>query len=149
MNELQLLNDFIIAEFDKNPIVNTITTLPSFEVDLNKETVFQLVNINLIDTNVDYNIVTANYEVIIVQQRNVAPKVTDSKLMNDSNLMDNINECHYTASKFINVLERTYSKNIDLAELGTIKILKDWSRNNLDGVRFNMSLSTPNLGRTC
>lgn len=150
MGELSVLNKYIVDSFNAIDMVNTISALPSFEVDLNKENIFQLVNVFLSETDIQPQLITADYEIIIVQQRNVSPKKLDSKLMDDSNLTDNLNETHFTASKFINKLQRiTNTDNIELIDLTPLKKLENWSRNGLDGFRFTITLSIPNKGRTC
>ena len=39
MNESSLIYDFIIAEFDANDLVNTISIVPTAVIDTNKENI--------------------------------------------------------------------------------------------------------------
>ena len=48
MNELQLLNDYIINHFENENLVSTISIVPTINIDANKENIYPLVNIDLI-----------------------------------------------------------------------------------------------------
>lgn len=149
-NEISKLNDWIIAEYEKDNLVNTISIVPTFELDLNKENVYPLVNVDMINSFVEEQVIIVIFNMTILQQRDTRPIKTDSKLLRDSNYIDNINETHSIAQRFINVL--TMQNNEELIEIDTIstlKILKEYKGGLLDGVQFTINLSIPNIGRSC
>jgi hypothetical protein len=149
MNEISILNDFIISEFQSNALVNTISIVETETIDLNKENIYPLVNVDLLDTDVLDDAIIASYTMTIVQARDIVPRKTDSKLLSDTNYIDNINETHSIAVRFINVLTRQNNdENIGLDNLSSLRVLKDW-RSGLDGVQFEIDLSIPNLGTSC
>lgn len=80
MNELSLLNDFVINQFDLNPLVNTITIVPTTEIDSNKENIYPLVNIDLRESDIEGDAVIASYKITVVQQRDKINEKTNNKL---------------------------------------------------------------------
>ncbi|MEN9655443.1 MAG: hypothetical protein RL311_351 [Bacteroidota bacterium] len=150
MNEISILNNWIISEFDKNNLVNTISIVPTLQMDSNKENVYPLVNIDMLNSVVQNDVIVVSFEITIVQQRDKRPVKTDSKLLNDTNYLDNVNETHSIAERFINVLDRqNNSLNIELDTISKLEFLKEYSRENLDGVQFTIDLSIPNIGTSC
>jgi hypothetical protein len=140
------LTKFIIDEFNKNDLVNTISIVQTYNLDSNKENIYPLVNIDLQETDPIGDSVVAVFEITIVQQRNSIKKVTDSKLLSDSNYLDNINETHFIAMKFINKMQfQNNIYNIEVDNISNVKILKDA----LDGVQFTINLSIPNNIGSC
>jgi hypothetical protein len=150
MNEITKVYDYVINLFNLNELVNTISIVPTIEMDNNKENIYPLVNADLTATAIEDNIIICDFEITIVQQRNTTTIKTDSKLLNDTNYLDNMNETHSIASRFINVVsEQNNDDNIELDSISKLKPLKNWSRNSLDGFQFNVSLSIPNSGKSC
>jgi hypothetical protein len=156
MNESSLIYDFIIAEFDANDLVNTISILPFAEIDINKENIYPLVNIDLIDidktpsTDSLMSFHIFNFNITIIQQRDIKPIKIDSKLLNNTNYIDNINETYSIANRFIDVVEnQNNDSNIEIDSRSRVKVLKEWGRGICDGVRFDISLSIPNMGTSC
>jgi len=149
MNELTLLNNFVIALFQENNLVNTISIVDTDDIDLNKENIYALVNLDLTNTEVLDDVIVATYRITVVQARDVAATKTDSKLMDDTNYLDNINETHSIATRFINVLMRQNNdENVEIDRLTPLNILKNW-RSGLDGVQFDIDLTIPNIGKAC
>lgn len=150
MNEISILNNWIISEFDKNNLVNTISIVPTLQMDSNKENVYPLVNIDMLNSVVQSDVIVVSFEITIVQQRDKRPVKTDSKLLGDTNYLDNVNETHSIAQRFINVLDRqNNSLNIEVDTISKLDFLKEFGRENLDGVQFIVDLSIPNLGTSC
>jgi len=150
MNEIYIINDWLINELQKNILVNTISTLPTLQLDVNTQNIYPLVNLDLQDTDITESIISANYKITIVQQRDVKPALTDNKLLVDTNYIDNVNETHSIAHKLLNKLLRDHNdNNIEILSQSTLKQLKNWSRNSLDGVQFDLELSIPNQGSIC
>lgn len=149
-NEISKLNDWIIAEYEKDNLVNTISIVPTLEIDLNKENVYPLVNVDMINSFVEEQVIIVIFNMTILQQRDTRPVKTDSKLLGDTNYIDNINETHSIAQRFINVLTMQNNEEvIEIDTLSTLKILKEFRGGLLDGVQFTINLSIPNVGRSC
>lgn len=149
MNELSLLQNFVISLFQSNDLVNTISTVETDGIDLNKENIYALVNLDLRSSEILDSVVAVQYIITIVQARDIVPRKTDSKLLEDTNYIDNLNETHSIAQRFINVLTRQNNdENIEIDDLSTLTILKDW-RSGLDGVQFTIDLTIPNIGTSC
>lgn len=150
MNEISILNNWIISEFEKNILVNTISIVPTIQMDSNKENIYPLVNIDMLNSVVQSDVIVVSFEITIVQQRDKRPVKTDSKLLGDTNYLDNVNETHSIAQRFINVLDRQNNDfNIEIDTISKLDFLKEFSRENLDGVQFTVDLSIPNLGTSC
>jgi hypothetical protein len=150
MNETSLIYNWVIAQFQYNELVNTISIVPSSEMDTNKENIYPLVNIDLIDIDTQPDALIYNFTITIIQQRDIKPIKIDSKLLTNTNYIDNINETVSIANRFINVVEKQNNDvNIELASVSTQRVLKEWGRNLCDGVRFSVSLSIPNIGTSC
>lgn len=150
MNESSLIYDFIIAEFQDNDLVNTISIVPFAEIDINKENIYPLVNIDLIDIETETDYLTYNFNITVIQQRDIKPVKIDSKLLNNTNYIDNINETVSISNRLINVIEKQNNdSSIELQNLGRLRVLKEWGRGICDGVRFDISLSIPNMGTSC
>ena len=150
MNESSLIYDFIIAEFQDNDLVNTISIVPFAEIDINKENIYPLVNIDLIDIETETDYLTYNFNITVIQQRDIKPVKIDSKLLNNTNYIDNINETVSISNRLINVIEKQNNdSSIELQNLSRLRVLKEWGRGICDGVRFDISLSIPNMGTSC
>ena len=150
MNEISLLYNWMIAHFNSSVLVNTITLVDTEEIDFNKENIYPLVNIDFISTNPQEQNILADFEITIIQQRDIKPRRTDSKLLEDSNFIDNINETHSVGLKFLNVLlKQNNSENIEIESHTDLEALKNWNNSGLDGFQFTVSLSIPNEGTSC
>lgn len=150
MNEIYVINDWLINELQKNILVNTISTLPTSQIDTNISNIYPLINLDLQETDITESQISANYKITIVQQRDSKNQTTDLKLLTDSNYIDNVSETHNIAHKLINKLLRDNNDlNIEITAQSTLRQLKNWGRNSLDGVQFDLELSIPNAGSIC
>lgn len=150
MNESSLIYDFIIGQFQDNDLVNTISIVPFAEIDTNKENIYPLVNIDLIDIETESDYLTYNFNITVIQQRDIKPVKIDSKLLENINYIDNLNETVSISNRFINVIEKQNNdSSIELQSLSRLRVLKEWGRGICDGVRFDISLSIPNMGTSC
>lgn len=150
MNELSKLSNFLINQFEADDLVNTITMVETKHIDNNKENIYQLVNIDYIQSQVLDDTIIARYLITAVQQRDIKPKKLDSKLRLDINLIDNWNETLSVITRFLNQFKsNNFEDNIDLYSQTTTTILQDWNKNGLDGHQITIELSIPNLGSGC
>ncbi len=150
MNETSLIYNWIIDQFEDNELVNTISIVPTSEMDINKENIYPLVNVDLIDVETQPDALIYNFIITVIQQRDIKPVKIDSKLLTNTNYIDNINETVTISNRFINVVEKQNNdSNIELVSVSTQRVLKEWGKGICDGVRFNISLSIPNIGISC
>ena len=145
MNETSKINKYIIDDFTSNDLVNTISIVETGLIDLNKENIHPLVNVDLIDAEVQDDAIIYEFIITAVQKRDINPQAIDSKLLNDSNYLDNINETLSIAQKFINRLRRfNNDENIEIVSISNLDFLKDFRGGGLDGVQFTINLSIHN-----
>lgn len=150
MNETSTINKFNVALFEDNALVNTISTIKTGLIDLNKENIYPLVNMDMLSADVQNDVIVFDFRITIVSQRDIRPQKTDSKLLSDSNYIDNINETLSIAQRFINVLTRQNNdENIEIVSQSDIDILDNWRGGGLDGVQFTIELSIPNGDTSC
>jgi hypothetical protein len=131
-------------------LVNTITILPTLEMDLNKGNIYPLVNIDLKETSPAYDNIEFQFTITILQQRDVNAKKIDNKLLTNTNYVDNLNETHSIGMKLINRLEKQNNEeNVEVSTYTNFRILKDYGMSGLDGVQFDIDLVVENLGSGC
>lgn len=150
MNETSVINNFVIEKFNSNELVNTISIVSTNTIDYNKENIYPLVNIDLTTVEHRTDVLVYSFIVTIVQQRDIIPKKIDSKLMADTNYIDNLNETVSIGQRFVNELEfQNNDENIEIDSVTDFDVLKDWRGNGLDGIQFTIDLSIPNKGKSC
>jgi hypothetical protein len=150
MNELSLLTNFLVSQFEADDLVNTISMVETKFMDNNKENIYQLVNIDYIQSEVLEDAIIARYLITAVQQRDIKPIKLDSKLRLDINLIDNWNETLSVITRFINQFKaNNFPNNIDLYSQTTTTVLQDFNKNGLDGHQITIELSIPNKGSGC
>ena len=144
MNLVSKVSFFVEELFKMNPVVNTTTFIKTVDMDLNKENIYPLVNIDIQNMTVSDQLVYINYEITILEQRDISP-VSNNDKMFGSNLIDNLNESSYIAIKFINAITRTDNENnINIDNISDIEFIKNERENGLDGCRFYIELSIYN-----
>jgi len=150
MNELSLLTNFLINQFEADDLVNTISMVETKFMDNKKENIYQLVNIDYIQSEVLEDAIIARYLITAVQQRDIKPIKLDSKLRLDINLIDNWNETLSVITRFLNQFKaNNFPNNIDLYSQTTTTVLQDFNKNGLDGHQITIELSIPNRGIGC
>ena len=142
MNELSLLTEFLVNQFEADDLVNTISMVETKFMDNNKENIYQLVNIDYIQSEVLEDAIIARYLITAVQQRDIKPIKLDSKLRLDINLIDNWNETLSVITRFLNQFKaNNFPNNIDLYSQTTTTVLQDFNKNGLDGHQITIELS--------
>lgn len=145
-NQLSNILNYTVEVFDAMPLVNTIVIKDDDVVDVEKENIYPLVSINLINSPYQLDdIRTFKIQIEVFNQRDDRKIATPSKLMSDTNYIDNINVCDSIANNYINELRKTHNQfDIGIFENG----LSDFTykrkdeRNALDGVMFEVILYT-------
>lgn len=150
MNEIQIVYDWLINHFSTNILVNTVSILPTVELDQNKENIYPLVNIDFINKETTPQAIFATFKIIVIQQRDTRPVSTNNKLLTDTNYLDNVNETANICTRFFNVLTgQNNAFNIELESNPNEKHLRNWGINRCDGFQFEITLSIPNQGKSC
>ena len=145
MTELSTVSIFLIEKFKSQPLVNTITFEKTGEIDTNKNNIYPLVNIDIVDSDPIGNILTFNYNITILQQRDIDNEINNDKILDKDNMIDNLNECYAIATRCINNIDHNENDyDIEISRRSNISLLKDYATQKLDGVRFNISLSIKN-----
>lgn len=149
-NEISKVNDFILNLYAEDSLVNTLSIVSTLELDLNKENIYPLVNVDMTNIEIEEQVITVFFTMTIISQRDARPVKTDSKLLSDDNYLDNINETHSIAQRFINVLlTQNNDELIEIDTMSNLTILKNWRAGNCDGVQFTIQLTIPNRGESC
>jgi len=150
MNELFLLTQFLVNIFGDNELVNTISLVETKHIDNNKENIYCLVNIDYLESETLPDAIIASYLITVVQQRDIRPKKTDSKLRLDTNLVDNLGETLAVISKFLNKMRsNNFENHIELFSNTESRKLENFNKNGLDGHQITIELAMPNLGSGC
>lgn len=149
MNELQKVRDYVISKFDNDPLVNTITTVSSDLIDTNKETIYPVVNIDYLDNDVLEDVILFSYHITALDQNDVYTKSTDSKLQNDTNQNDILNETFNICQSFINSFRQYNSDGVEISSKSNVTVIKNELLNGLSGHEFDIVLSIPNEGSVC
>ena len=144
-NKQSILLNFIVETFNENPLVNTIVFKDDDVLDVEKENVYPLVSIQLLTSPapfLDRREYTLRFEVL--NQRDDRKIATPSKLMSDTNYIDNVGICDSIANNFVMEILKSHNDfDISIVEDGVTDfepIRKD-ERNCLDGVRFDCTFS--------
>lgn len=150
MNEISELLKFVIGRFQANDLVNTVTMQSDYDLDTQKTNIYTLVNINFKEAESLIDVVIGYFEITILQQRNVEAANTDSKLMFNTNMIDNLNETFSVGNKFVKYLELQNNKeNVEIVSLSRFTTIKNRPANCTDGYKFSISLSIPNKTGSC
>jgi hypothetical protein len=150
MNEIQIVYDWLINHFSSSDLVNTVSILPTSEMDQNKENIYPLVNLDFIKKGTDEQAIIVSFKITVIQQRDSQPIKTNNKLLTDTNYLDNVNETANICTRFFNVLTgQNNDFNIELESSTDEKPLRNWGINTCDGFQFEVTLSIPNAGVSC
>lgn len=138
---------YIIERFKYDEMVNTISLNDRSIVDTKKENIYPLVAINFIDKVDTNDLYSYNFTIHVLQQRDSNRKLKPSKLMEDTNYIDNLADTESICNKFINYIRRfEIDLPLNIENLSSIRSVSEYGGNNLDGFTFDISLSLPNTG---
>ena len=107
MNFSELTN-YIVNRFDADEMVNTISLSDNNIIDTKKENIYPLVSISFNGAEIEEDIPNGlafkkyDYTISVLQQRDARKEMKPSKLMADTNWIDNMNECDSICTNFIN-----------------------------------------------
>jgi hypothetical protein len=145
-NQLSNLLNEVVSVLDSMPLVNTIVLKDDNVVDVEKENVYPLVNIRFVNSpapETDIRNYVLAFEVY--NQRDDRKIATPSKLMSDTNYIDNMGIVDSIANNFVlNFLKTHNDYDIGIVDDGVSEFeptAKD-ERNCLDGIKFEVTFYT-------
>lgn len=146
-NQLSKSLSFIVGTFQANPLVNTIAFRDDDVLDVEKENIYPLVNILLLPSpGPASDLREFRLAFAVLNQRDDTKTETPSKLLTDTNYIDNIGITDSIANDFIMEIMKDHNElDLDIVE-GSISdfvpVKKYDERNCLDGVTFECTFST-------
>jgi hypothetical protein len=139
-NQFSKVATFIINIFNKDSLVNTISLRDDDVIDVEKENVYPLVTIRLISSPAPtQNLREFRYLFQVTNQRDDTKIATNSKLLTDTNYIDNMNICDSIANNFVLEILKTHNDfNINIIEetISDFEPISKDERNQLDGIKF-------------
>lgn len=149
-NQLSILLNFVTEVFDAMPLVNTIVFKDDDVLDVEKENIYPLVSINILTSpKPDQSFRAYRLQFDVLNQRDDSKTATPSKLMIDTNYIDNIGICDSIANNFIMEVLKAHNEhdiNIDEDSISDFVHIRKDERNCLDGVRFECTFITHQNG---
>ena len=144
-NKISQILIHIVSIYDDMPLVNTIVFKDDDVLDVEKENVYPLVSIQLLPSPApfdDHREYSLRFE--ILNQRDERKIATPSKLMSDTNYIDNVGICDSIANNFVMEILKTHNDfDINIIDDGVTEFepIRKYERNCLDGVRFEVTFS--------
>ena len=144
-NKISQLLTHIVSIYDALPLVNTIIFKDDDVLDVEKENVYPLVSIQLLTSPApfyEHREYSLRFE--ILNQRDDRKVATPSKLMSDTNYIDNVGICDSIGNDFLMEILKTHNDfDINIIDDGISEfepVRKD-ERNCLDGIKFEATFS--------
>lgn len=144
-NQLSKLLNHIVSVFEANDLVNTIVFKDDDVLDVEKENIYPLVSLLLLPSSKpEQDLRAFSFAIEILNQRDDLKITTPSKLMLDTNYIDNIGVTDSIANDFVMEILKTHNDldiNIDEDSISEFTPIKKDERNCLDGVRFELTFT--------
>ena len=145
-NQSSKILNFIVGEFDKQDLVNTISLRDDDLIDVERENIYPLVSIRLGRFIPEHDKVSLEVFFRIVTQRDVSNKTKPSKLLTDTNYIDNVNIINTIANDFVMGIWYKHNEyDIDIDGVSGFDPIDD-ERNGVDGITFEATFSTHQNG---
>lgn len=144
-NKQSILLNHIVSVYDALPLVNTIVFKDDDVLDVEKENIYPLVSIQLLSSPApfeDHREFRLGFE--ILNQRDDRKVSTPSKLMSDTNYIDNVGVCDSIGNAFLMEILKTHNAfDINVVEdsVSEFEPVRKDERNCLDGVKFEVTFS--------
>lgn len=142
---ISVITNYIIDRFQDDAMVHTIALSDTNIVDTKKENIYPLVNIRLLPKNDTNDAYGYGFRIHVLQQRDANRKVKPSKLMQETNFIDNMGDCESICNRFINYTRRVQDFYTIDASI-TLNPLTGYGGADLDGYTFDCNISMPNIG---
>lgn len=139
-NKQSILLNFVVDTFNANSLVKTIVFKDDDVLDVEKENIYPLVSIQLLASPApfeDHREFRLGFE--ILNQRDDRKVATPSKLMSDTNYIDNVGICDAIGNNFIMEILKTHNDfdiNIIEDSISEFEPVRKDERNCLDGIKF-------------
>jgi len=144
-NQISKLLTHIVSVFDAMPLVHTIAFKDDDVLDVEKENVYPLVSIVLLPSPAPMtDLREYRLQFTVLNQRDEIKIATPSKLMADSNYIDNMGICDSIANDFILEVLKTHDEfTVFIVDdsVSEFEFIRKGERNALDGVIFEASFS--------
>lgn len=144
-NKQSILLNHIVSVYDALPLVNTIVFKDDDVLDVEKENIYPLVSIQLLSSPApfeDHREFRLGFE--ILNQRDDRKVSTPSKLMSDTNYIDNVGVCDSIGNAFLMEILKTHNAfdiNVVEESISEFEPVRKDERNMLDGVKFEVTFS--------
>jgi hypothetical protein len=139
-NQFSTVTKFIVDIFKDMPLVNTISLKASDVIDVENRNLYPIVSIrHIASPRPQQNLREFSYRIDVLNQRDDTKTPTPSKLLTDTNYIDNVNICDSIANNFIMTILKNHNDfNIDIVEtsISDFEPIQGLERNCLDGIRF-------------
>jgi hypothetical protein len=146
-NQTSKIINFIINEFDKMELVNKISLRDDDVIDVEKENIYPLVSIRIGSFSILEDRVAMKVSFKIATQRDANKKPKTSKLLKDTNYIDNVNIVNTIANDFVIGIWHNHNEHdINIEEVSSFDPVDDDERNGLDGITFEATFSTHQNG---
>lgn len=139
-NQFSKVTAFIVDIFDQMELVNTISLKDTDVIDVENKNNYPIVSIRHISSpRPQQNLREFSFKIEVLNQRDDTKTPTPSKLLTDTNYIDNVNICDSIANNFImQILKHHNDFNIDIVEssISDFEPIQKLERNCLDGISF-------------
>lgn len=144
---ISILVNHVVSVFNLNPLVNTIILKDDDVKDVENKNFYPLVEIRIVESAKFENEQFYNLSFEILKQRDFIPKAKVSKLMTDTDFLDNIGICDSIGNHFILEYQKSHNNfNIMIDSYSDFEFIKKDERNGLDGVKFQVTFKVPQNG---
>jgi len=149
---LSNIYSFLNTYFENEVLVNTVSNVKYDSIGSFKQTIYPLVNVELltIPTDLESNLLTFSFRITAVAERDFDKTVKNTKLIGKDNKIDNLNAMHYILQKFITKVSRSNNEhNISIDSTTEMTPIEDGFSTGLDGFTFEVTISVPNTISIC
>jgi len=146
MNSFYTVIDFLKNHLIDDQDVNTVIHGVVNDIDISsKKNIYPLAHINVTGASYPTNLISFNFTVNILDQRNISKITSSDKWLRNDNELDNLNTCHAVVSRLIQKLKVNYNDyDIELVnEPSPTPVIYEYT-NTLDGWSVEIQLSIPN-----
>jgi len=144
-NQLSVLLNHIVSVFEADPLVNTILFVDDDTLDNEKENIYPLVSLQLLPSpKPEQDLRAYTFAIEVLNQRDDIKAATTSKLMTDTNYIDNVGITDSIANNFVMEILKTHNDfdiNIDEDSITDFEPVKKDERNCLDGWKFECTFT--------
>lgn len=142
-NQASILLTFIIETIQSDPLVNTVVFKDDDVVDVEKENVYPLVSVNMLTSPApfeDQRQYRLGFE--IYNQRDDTKTATPSKILYDTNYIDNVGITDSIGNNFIMEIMKNHNDfDINIESVSDFVPVRKDERNCLDGWKFEVLFS--------